>query len=157
MDGETALEYVRSRHGGGSEGTDFARSRRQQKVIEAIRSKVLSTSTLFDINKLIGLYDITKSSIDTDIPQTEFGAIFSLFQSAKGSKITSAVIDYGDAATGRPGLLVNPPISSNYNSGSVLLPRTGEGNYEEIQKYVNCEIISGDCTVSDKPTVTPKQ
>src|SRR5258706_1565942 len=85
MDGETALEYVRSRHGVGSEGTDFARSRRQQKVIEAIRSKVLSTSTLFDINKLIGLYDITKSSIDTDIPQTEFGAIFSLFQSAQGS------------------------------------------------------------------------
>ena len=35
MDGETALEYVRSRHAEGPEGSDFARSKRQEKVISA--------------------------------------------------------------------------------------------------------------------------
>ncbi len=33
MDGETALKYVRSRKGTNGEGTDFARSKRQQKMI----------------------------------------------------------------------------------------------------------------------------
>src|SRR3990167_8248929 len=36
MDGQTALNFVRSRHAIGSEGTDFAREKRQQKTIEEI-------------------------------------------------------------------------------------------------------------------------
>ena len=42
MNGERALKYVRSRHGDGAEGTDFARSKRQQKVILAIKDKLMS-------------------------------------------------------------------------------------------------------------------
>ena len=42
MDGQTALNFVRSRHAEGSEGTDFAREKRQQKVIEAIKNKLIS-------------------------------------------------------------------------------------------------------------------
>src|SRR3990167_9409715 len=45
MDGAVALKFVRSRHGTGGEGSDFARSARQQKVILAFRQKVLSTET----------------------------------------------------------------------------------------------------------------
>ena len=42
MDGKTALKFVRSRHSAGDEGTDFARSARQQQVIEALGNKILS-------------------------------------------------------------------------------------------------------------------
>src|SRR3989344_4978518 len=37
MDGKTALIYVRSRHADGAEGNDFARNRRQQKILAAIK------------------------------------------------------------------------------------------------------------------------
>lgn len=42
MDGQTALNFVRSRHAEGSEGTDFAREKRQQKVMEAIKNKLIA-------------------------------------------------------------------------------------------------------------------
>ncbi|KKT87778.1 MAG: LytR/CpsA/Psr family protein, partial [Candidatus Moranbacteria bacterium GW2011_GWC2_45_10] len=59
MDGETALKFVRSRHGNNNEGTDFARSRRQQKIITAIKNKSLSIQTLVNPAKL-------KNRIPTD-------------------------------------------------------------------------------------------
>ncbi|MFH0927967.1 MAG: LCP family protein, partial [bacterium] len=37
MDGQTALKYSRSRHGTGGEGSDFARSARQQKILNAVK------------------------------------------------------------------------------------------------------------------------
>jgi LCP family protein required for cell wall assembly len=40
MDGTRALEFARSRHAAGIEGSDFARSRRQQLVIEAFKTKL---------------------------------------------------------------------------------------------------------------------
>ena len=55
MDGTTVLKFVRSRHGTGGEGSDFARSARQQKVILAFRQKVLSTETLTSPQKIIEL------------------------------------------------------------------------------------------------------
>ena len=38
MDGKTALQYARARHG----SSDFSRARRQQQVLRAVRDKVLS-------------------------------------------------------------------------------------------------------------------
>lgn len=40
LDPETAIKYMRSRHARGIEGSDYARSRRQQLVINAAASKV---------------------------------------------------------------------------------------------------------------------
>lgn len=42
MDGETALKFVRSRHAMGSEGSDFARNKRQQLVINGLKTKAIS-------------------------------------------------------------------------------------------------------------------
>ena len=42
MDGARALIFARSRHAAGVEGSDFARSQRQQKIIDAFKQKVLS-------------------------------------------------------------------------------------------------------------------
>ena len=52
MSGAVALAYVRSRHGTNGEGSDFARSARQEKVLQAIRSNVLSAETLFNPSKI---------------------------------------------------------------------------------------------------------
>lgn len=154
MDGKTALEFVRSRHAAGEEGSDFARSRRQQHVIEAFRMKVLSLGILLNPSKLINLFTVLKDSIDTDIPQEDIAPFIDIFKKMKGAMLDSAVIDYGNAAKGEPGLLIQPPISAEYNYGSVLIPRIGEGNYTEIQNFVTCELTKGKCSVSPSPTVT---
>jgi polyisoprenyl-teichoic acid--peptidoglycan teichoic acid transferase len=152
MTGIEALEFVRSRHATGSEGTDFARSTRQQEIIKAFKDKVLSLGILLNPGKVMGLYDILQSSIDTDVNQNEFDDFIRLAGKMKGATITNAILDYGDSQAGRPGLLINPAPSAAYKYAWVLIPRTGMENFTEVQKYVECEITIGNCSVSKTPT-----
>lgn len=151
MNGETALKFVRSRHAQGDEGSDFARSQRQEKVIKAFKDKVFSLGTLVNPAKVLGLFDILQSSIDTDIKQDEFDDFIRLSQKMRTAKIESAVLDYGDDKTQRPGLLINPQISQDYDSQWVLIPRVGNGDFSEIKKYIDCEIKVGNCPISKNP------
>jgi LCP family protein required for cell wall assembly len=153
MDGKTALEFVRSRHAMGIEGSDFSRSKRQSKVLSAFKQKVLSPETLLNPVKLISLYNAVKENIDTDIPEASFDDFLKLAQKMKGGKIESFVIDEGDDT--REGLLINPPISSEYNNAWVLIPKAGNGIYSDIQSYVTCVIKGGVC--ADTPTPTLRQ
>lgn len=148
LSGDQALEYVRSRHALGVEGSDFARSARQQKVIKAFKDKIFSLGIILNPTKVSGLYDIFKSSIDTDIKQGEMDDFIRLGQSLKNANITNAVVDFGDYSTGRAGLLINPTPSAEYEYAWVLIPRIGNGNFSEIGKYVGCEIKTGGCVVS---------
>jgi anionic cell wall polymer biosynthesis LytR-Cps2A-Psr (LCP) family protein len=155
MDGETALEFVRSRHGTNGEDSDFARSKRQEKVITALKDKVLSAQTLINPGKLLDLFNTIKGSIDMDIKQSEFDDFIKLATKMRGAKITSTVIDIGDVTTQRSGLLVEDSIFSDDVYLSALTPRVGDGNFSEIQKYVACEISKGNCVVSKLPSPTP--
>lgn len=67
MDGEMALKFVRSRNAVGDEGTDIAREKRQQKVIEAVKNKVLSKEVLLNPSAIKDLYQVTSDHIETNI------------------------------------------------------------------------------------------
>lgn len=151
MDGETALEFVRSRNSESNEGSDFARSKRQEKVIKAFKDKILSAQTLINPAKILNLYSVLKDSIDTDIKQDEFDDFIRLAQEMKQVKIQSVIIDAGDEQAQRQGLLINPPITSDYNLEWVLIPRLGNGNFTEIQKYIDCKVKTENCPVFIKP------
>ncbi len=151
LTGEKALEFVRSRHAQGEEGTDFARSARQEKVVKAFKDKIFSLQTVLNPARFISLYNILQGNIDTDIQQTEIDDFVRLSQSLKNTRVKSAVIDSGDKDKKRPGLLINPPINSTYNYQWVLIPRIGNGNFQEIQGYIDCEITLGGCSTSALP------
>jgi LCP family protein required for cell wall assembly len=152
MDGETALEFVRSRHAAGVEGGDFARSKRQEKIINGFKEKVLSPQTLVNPGKLLELYGIVKDSIDTDVKQEEFDDFVRLSQAFNKAKIQSTVLDVGSESEERPGLLEEAPRTKEYQFLSVLIPRTGNGNFLEIHEHISCEITKGACVISKKPT-----
>lgn len=155
MDGETALEFVRSRHGVGAEGSDFARSRRQQLVIAAIKDKALSLGVLLNPVKLIGVYDILKDNINTNIDVGKIDDFIKLANKLKDGQIENYVIDQGDLAIPRYGLVINPPISDEYRLKWVLIPRVGNGDFSEIQQYVSCLVESNVCVVGKSGIVTP--
>jgi LCP family protein required for cell wall assembly len=69
LNGETALKFVRSRNAEGDEGTDLARSKRQQRVISAIQNKMLSGDVLFNVSSLKKLYEVVVSHVETDLDQ----------------------------------------------------------------------------------------
>ena len=149
MSGETALQFVRSRHAKGVEGTDFARSKRQEQVIKAFKDKIFSLNFFLNPAKVIGLYNAMQESIDTNIKEEEFDDFVRLAQKLKNAQIQSKVLDYGDEKANRSGFLVNPPISDDFGGQWVLIPRIGNGDFSEIQKYTECEIKTGGCSIAN--------
>jgi anionic cell wall polymer biosynthesis LytR-Cps2A-Psr (LCP) family protein len=143
MDGKTALVFVRSRYAEGAEGTDFARSKRQEKIIEAFRQKVFSVGTLINVGKMVELYNILQDSIDADIKEEEFDDFIRLAQKMKDANLQSFILDYGDEE--REGLLINPPISNEYKMQWVLTPRIGNGDFSEIHDYIACLLSYKKC------------
>lgn len=154
MDGLLALKYVRSRHAIGPEGSDFSRSKRQSRIIQAIKDKVFSLGLLLNPPKALDVIDVIKNSFETDIKESEYDDFIRLAQKFKSSEIKSLVIDAGDSSEQRNGLLVNPPIDPEYGNQWVLIPALGSSNYRGIHEYLNCQIDNKNCPT---PTLTPQK
>lgn len=155
MDGMTALKFVRSRHALGPEGSDFARSKRQEKVIQAFKDRIFSVDTFLNPVKLVQLFDVFQGSIDTDITKDEYDDFIKLAQKMKGATVKSAILDFGDSETGRDGLVINPPVSDDYHGQWVIVPKAGSDDYSEIQAFVTCEVKNIGCP-TPTPSKTPK-
>lgn len=63
FNGETALRYARSRHS----TSDMDRSRRQQQIINAIKTKALSAGVITSPTKISEIIDATRKNINTDL------------------------------------------------------------------------------------------
>lgn len=137
MDGETALKFVRSRKGNNNEGTDFARSARQQKVILAIKEKALSLETIVNPIKLKEMYDTYETHVDTDIGFDDMQNFYLLSQQIDFEKFRSVVLDDRSAAE-QGGLLYAPEERDLYGGAYVLLPKVGDFSqlHAYVQRYV---------------------
>jgi len=124
MDGQTALKFVRSRNAQGEEGTDFARTARQQKVILAIKDKILSKEFLLSPKKAIQLFKLITLNIQTDIPKEKYWQLLKAGSKIRNIKTTTINSNY----------LINPPISKKYDNQWVFVPKSG--NWSEIQEYI---------------------
>lgn len=139
MDGKTALKYARSRHGNNNEYTDFARAKRQQEIMTAIKNKGLSLQTLFNPAKIKGLYDAYAANVDTNIDLQAIQNFYLLSQQQDFSKIVSVVLDERSEAI-NGGLLYNPDATL-YGGSYVLIPQTGD--FSQIHAYVQ-KYLFGD-------------
>lgn len=126
MDGTTALKFVRSRHAASDEGTDFARAKRQQLVIDAIKSKIFSTDTFLHLDKLEEIYNVLKSHVDTDFDPSQGNNLLNLGLKYRQSKFENVVVGTD--------LLENPPIDER---GWILVPKSGDWN--QIHQYIKAQ------------------
>jgi LCP family protein required for cell wall assembly len=133
MDGERALKYVRSRHGDGVEGTDFARSKRQQQVILAIKDKLMSAQTIIDLPKLKELFSLYETEVESNINTDDLVSFFSLYQQIDLKNLKRVVLD-DRSSLEEGGLLISPENRDEYGGAYVLIPRSGD--YSQIQAYV---------------------
>jgi LCP family protein required for cell wall assembly len=127
MNGELALKFVRSRHAEGVEGTDIAREARQQKVIEAVKNKLMDKNTYVNFGRDVAILKTILGSVQTDLDYPT-AAIIARKAYDSRSSISSFLIPEG--------MLVNPLISSKYDMQSVLIPKAGSGKWEEINNWV---------------------
>ncbi len=126
MDGSLALKYVRSRHASGIEGSDFARGRRQQRVLEAIKNKLISLDMLLRPATLTRVVSQLDNSVSTNLNIWEMYRVWDKFKDISSENISNHVFD--DAPGG---LLV---ASRGYDGAFILLPRNNL--FKEIQDYV---------------------
>ncbi len=126
MDGETALTYVRSRHGNNGEGSDFARSKRQQKVILALKEKVLSFETLANPIKLNGILESVSKHVLTNMDFADMIALLKLSKEINTSEISTLTLD-----SGPDGYLVN---GKSDRGAYILSPASG--SYEQINAAI---------------------
>lgn len=146
MDGTTALKFVRSRHGNNGENSDFARSKRQQLVIQAFKQKVLSLNILTDVNKLISLANTFQSSVDTNIAQSNY------LEFAKIAKDINKINSYSVDTSGTHPLLTVPNSLSAYGGAWVLVP--SDKDFSGIQSYVS-KALSGQLESTGSATISP--
>jgi LCP family protein required for cell wall assembly len=139
MDGNTALKFVRSRKGNNGEGTDFARAKRQQKVITAIKDTALKSEVLFDLSTLKKLYEFYVDKVDTNITLTDIQSFAALSQQINFSEVRSFVLDDRSAADDG-GLLYAPEDREPYGGAYVLLPK--ESNYSQVHAYIQKYIFA---------------
>lgn len=126
MDGATALKFARSRNSQGEEGTDFARSSRQQQIIIAFKDKLLNTETLLDFNRLQDIIGGFRKHIDTDIKDGEFGSFFRFFLAYQNQQAPLTTLSLDD-------LLQTPSARAPYQGQWVLVPKD---DWSTVHAYV---------------------
>src|SRR5579883_775115 len=89
MSGDRALIYARSRHSL-QDGTDFGRSRRQQKLLLAIKDKALSPDGM---SKLFGLMDALSKNFKTNMNLGQMRALSDIARTVDVSAIDRVSID----------------------------------------------------------------
>lgn len=117
FDGAEALKFARSRHGSGGEGNDFARSRRQQKVIAALKEKLLSFETLKNPARVSTVLASLRSHVATNLQIGEILRLAKIGAAMDRSAIAHKVIDIG----------ADSPLTESMLAGAyVLVPKNDD-------------------------------
>jgi LCP family protein required for cell wall assembly len=114
MDGATALIYSRSRHGNNGEGTDFARAARQQKILLAVKDKVLSPSAILNPSTLNKIINTFQANVQTNMSVWEMLKMAKYAPEIQTEQIGVRVLDSGPDS---------PLYATNINGAFVLLPK----------------------------------
>jgi anionic cell wall polymer biosynthesis LytR-Cps2A-Psr (LCP) family protein len=126
MDGATALKFVRSRHST-TYGSDFARGERQQALVLALIKELISAKALKNVEDL---YEQYKNFVRTDISLED--AVATAEYIKKPENYTIKKLNLTDK---------NYLQFSTTNDGqSVLIPKLGNGNFEEIHSFITAEL-----------------
>ena len=126
MDGELALKYVRSRHAQGPQGSDFARARRQQKVLQAAKRKFEDTNMLLKPKLISDIMGELGDHVQTNLKPWEMVKLWKRGKDIGPENIKKEVLDNGPA-----GLLA---AQTTEKGAYILTPRSGD--FSEIRYLV---------------------
>jgi len=129
LDGPAALRYIRTRYT--SPNGDFDRMARQQQVVTLLKQKVLELNLLWDFPTYLKMFNSFRNHIETDLGILELKDLWQTARKIKADQIVHLVIDKKET-----GLLRGNLVPFGQQMASVVHPVTGQGNYEEIQKYI---------------------
>lgn len=127
FNGQQALLYVRSRE----TTSDFARAQRQQALLVALKSKIISLGTLSNPSKLSGLINSFGNNVQTDLSLSNAQRLYTITKGIKDANVsTVGLADDGN----------NYVTGGNINGQSVVLPKAGLFQYGQIQQFIRSQL-----------------
>jgi LCP family protein required for cell wall assembly len=146
MDGQRALQYARSRHGNDGEGSDFARAKRQQQVISALKDKLLADRTYRNPATIANLLATLRANVATNL---QIGELLRLVRFAQGDEplhILRKVIDNG----------TDSPLTDTYVEGAyVLVPKGDDWSGMRAVARDVFALATEDATAATPPPSAP--
>ncbi|MFA6486343.1 MAG: LCP family protein [Candidatus Magasanikbacteria bacterium] len=158
MNGKRALQYARSRHGNNGEGSDFARSRRQQQVLSALKGRLLSFGTYTNPIKIQQMLSTLASHVTTNL---NFGQIMYLAGMAREAddSVTNLVLD--DSPQGflisyfsKEGAFLLGPKDGNFDAINTAIKNVFEKNSTSDSAATGTAITAKNTTASN-PAIFP--
>lgn len=130
FNGKQALIYVRSRE----TSSDFARGQRQRSVLLALKDKTETLGTIGNPLKVSGLFNAFGNNVQTDLSLANANRLFNIVRAIQPTNMASLDLDGG-----APGS--TPYVTEgNLNGQSIVLPKAGLFQYDDIQKYVRGQL-----------------
>lgn len=137
MNGERALIFARSRHAAGGEGSDFARSLRQQKIIHAAKQKVVSLNIVADAGKINELFTIIGEHFHTNMSPGQMLRAYNLTKDFGEGQVTSMNLD-------PEGGIICPQTLEE--SGAFVLTVCPGKTSKDVQDYFKNSFSTGQLT-----------
>lgn len=146
MDGESALQYSRSRKGTNGEGTDFARAKRQQILLLAVKDKMLSPSVILNPGKLNKIVNTFQENVHTNLSFWEIMKLSKFAPDIDTSNISHYVLDASPSS---------PLYASNINGAYVLLPKVDDwSEIRDISENIFTQSTFNTIAQEDEPITT---
>jgi LCP family protein required for cell wall assembly len=127
MDGARALIYARSRHAEGQEGSDFARSLRQQIILVALKDWMTHPTKWMTLSRLRTLPKLLDDATDMDMNIAQAITVGKRFASSSQDQIKKIAFDQ----------LLDSPLDYLYNNLYVLVPQT---SWDDIHAYIKKQL-----------------
>lgn len=127
MDGARALIYARSRHAEGQEGSDFARSLRQQIILVALKDWMTHPTKWMTFSRLRTLPKLLDDATDMDMNIAQTITVGKRFAASSQDQIKKIAFDQ----------LLDTPPAYVYNNLYVLVPQT---SWDDIHAYIKKQL-----------------
>ncbi len=137
MDGERALMFARSRHGTNGEGSDFARSKRQQVIMLAVKDRLFSPTTVFHPGRVTEIVSTIRDNIQTNLGTWELLRLARKARDIDIANVQHTILDTG---------IDSPLYETNINGSYVILPENDD--WTPIQELATNVINPSDGPVA---------
>ncbi len=134
MSGDRAIQYARSRYSDSPiEGSDFARSRRQMTLINSVKDKAVKENLVL---KAFDYMQALQGQLRFSLDWGEIVALANYFNSSEGKSLLQQTRFISEVLNDN--LLVDKVQDGSY----ILIPREGQGKYNQIQRWLRFAILN---------------
>ncbi len=134
MDGQKALQFVRSRYSV-ENGSDFGRSERQKRVLQGIKNKVYS---LDFISQLLPLYETLKRDIETNVSVGDVRSLLRYAGAFQSYKIESISLSTDNVLR----------EEQSQDGQDILIPKEGREHWVDIHTWLAKKLDPGRIDIS---------